>query len=161
MKTARSSLLLLFLLPLVACAPPPEEFWIYTSTYKEVYPLYEPGLREAFPGVVFRWYQSGSEKIAAKILAEEKGGGTQADLLMTSDLFFYQELKKLELLLPLSGPVVESVPAVYRDPDHAFAINRLPLMVIAYNREKIAADEVPASFADLVDPRYEGRLTMP
>jgi len=161
MKTARFSLLLLFLLPLVACAPPPEEFWIYTSTYKEVYPLYEPGLREAFPAVAFRWYQSGSEKIAAKILAEEKGGGAQADLLMTSDLFFYQELKKLDLLLPLSGPGVESVPAVYLDPDHAFAINRLPLMVIAYNREKITGDEVPKSFADLLDPRYEGRLTMP
>ncbi|MCP4655297.1 MAG: extracellular solute-binding protein [bacterium] len=168
MKNSRFALFLLILLPLVACAPPPEEFWIYTSTYKEVCPLYEPGLRAAFPGVAFRWYQSGSEKIAAKILAEEKGGGTQADLLMTSDLFFYQELKKLDLLLPLSGPGVGSVPpgvgsvpAVYRDPDHAFAINRLPLMVIAYNREKITGDEVPASFEDLVDPRYEGRLTMP
>lgn len=137
------------------------EFWIYTSVYKEVYPHFEPGLAEAFPDVQFRWYQSGSEKIAAKILAEEKGGGTQADLLMTSDLFFYQELDKLDRLLALEGPAFESVPAQLRDPGGAFAVVRIPLMVLAYHREHVTGDEIPSSFEDLLDPRYSGRLTMP
>ncbi len=147
---------------LLACGGSPDkEFWIYTSVYKEVYPLFEPSLREAFPGVEFKWYQSGSEKIAAKVLAEERGGGTKADLLMTSDLFFYQELDKLGLLLPLQGPVFEGVPAQYRDADGAFAVVRFPLMVIAFNRERVTGDDVPADFEALLDPRYRGRLTMP
>jgi iron(III) transport system substrate-binding protein len=153
----------LSLLLLCGCggASSSREFWIYTSIYKEVYPLFEPGLTAAFPDVDFQWYQSGSEKIAAKILAEEKGGGTRADLLMTSDLFFYQELKQLGRLLTLEGPVFDSVPEELRDPDGAFAVIRIPLMVIAYHRELVTGDEVPASFADLLDPRYKGRLTMP
>ncbi|MEE8523723.1 MAG: extracellular solute-binding protein [Thermoanaerobaculia bacterium] len=138
-----------------------KEFWIYTSVYKEVYPLFEPGLTEAFPAVEFKWYQSGSEKIAAKILAEEKGGGTRADLLMTSDLFFYQELKKLGRLLTLDGPVFEGVPTELRDPDGAFAVVRIPLMVLAYHREHVTGGDVPTSFEDLLDPKYEGRLAMP
>ena len=156
-----SSLALTALLLLGCGGPPAEELWIYTSIYKEVYPLFEPGLAAAFPGVEFRWYQSGSEKIAAKILAEERGGGTKADLLMTSDLFFYQELEKLGLLLPLRGPVFDRVPAEYRDADGAFAVVRFPLMVIAYNHELVAGDDVPAGFEALLDPRYRGRLTMP
>lgn len=137
------------------------EIWIYTSVYKEVYPLYERGLKEAFPDVDVKWYQAGSEKIAAKVLAEEKGGGTKADLLMTSDLFFYQELAAEGRLLKLRGEVFESVPAEYRDPGGTFAVNRFPLMVLAYNKDQLAPEDVPKSFSDLLDPKYKGRLTMP
>ncbi len=158
----RPSILAIIALLLLACGGSPDkEVWIYTSIYKEVYPLFEPGLAAAFPGVEFRWYQSGSEKIAAKILAEERGGGTKADLLMTSDLFFYQELDKLGLLLPLAGPVFDRMPAAYSDGDGAFAVVRFPLMVIAYNRERVVGDNVPAGFEALLHPRYRGRLTMP
>lgn len=153
------------LLTAAACsgcgAPSKQEFWIYTSVYKDVYPLYEPGLTAAFPDVEFKWYQSGSEKIAARIMAEEKGGGTKADMLMTSDLFFYQELERLGLLLPLSGAAFESFPAAYRDPEGAFVVQRFPLMVLAYNPQRVEGDDVPRSFAGLTDPRYKGRLTMP
>ena len=137
------------------------EIWIYTSVYKEIYPLYEPGLTEAFPGVDFRFYQSGSEKIAAKILAEEKGGGTQADILLTSDLFFYQELKERGKLLSFTGDHEASVAEALKDPDETFVVNRYPLMVLAYNREAITGDDIPRGFQDLLDPRHAGRLTMP
>lgn len=161
----RHSRLLVWALPalfLAGCGgAPSREIWIYTSLYKDVYPLFEPGLQEAFPGVQFKWYQSGSEKIAARILAEEKGGGTKADLLMTSDLFFYQELAKQGLLLELGGPTFEALPAAYRDPGGAFAVHRIPLMVLAYNPQLVAGDDVPRSFEELLDPRYAGRLTMP
>lgn len=153
------SLLVLALLAAGCGGPESKELWIYTSLYKDVYPLYEPALAEAFPGVDFKWYQSGSEKIAARILAEEKGGGTKADLLMTSDLFFYQELERLGLLVELSGANVERLPEAYRDPDGVFAIHRFPLMVLAYNPQVLTAEEAPRSFRDLVEPRFKGRLT--
>ncbi len=160
MKSLRLALIFLPLTLLACGGEAKQELWIYTSVYKEVYPLFEPGLARAFPEIEFRWYQSGSEKIAAKLLAERQGGGSRCDLLMTSDLFFYQELKKLDLLLPLSGPVFEAIPERYRDPDAAFAIQRFPLMVIAYNRDRLAT-EAPRGFEDLLDERFEGLLTMP
>lgn len=160
MRTRRGPIWLLAALLAAGCAPSTErELWIYTSFYKDVYPLFEPGLARAFPDVRFKWYQAGSEKIAARILAEEKGGGTRADLLMTSDLFFYQELDELGLLAEIRGSNVESLPAGYRAP--TFAVHRFPLMVLAYNPQQVAGDDVPASFADLLDPKYAGRLTMP
>ena len=161
LRALRAGYVLGLTLTVQACGGGGEEIWIYTSVYKEVYPLYEPGLAEAFPGVTVRFYQSGSEKIAAKILAEEKGGGTRADILLTSDLFFYQELKERGRLLPFSGPHLERVPPALRDPDGAYAVNRFPLMVLAYNRGAVTGDDIPKGFLDLLDGRYAGRLTMP
>lgn len=162
MRIKRSSPFVLLALLAAGCGTSERrELWIYTSLYKDVYPLYEPGLSRAFPDVEFKWYQSGSETIAARILAEEKGGGTKADLLMTSDLFFYQELKSLGLLLDLAGPNVESLPPAYRDPDGVFAVHRFPLMVLAYNPLKLAEDEAPRSFHDLTEAKFKGQCTMP
>lgn len=147
-----------------ACGEPTAEgpeIWIYTSVYKEIYPLFEPGLERAFPGVSFHFYQSGSEKIAAKILAEEQGGGSRADLLMTSDLFFYQELAKEGRLLPLTGLDVPGLAAPLRHPEDLYWVQRYPVMVLAYNRQMLTAEEAPQGWADLLDQRFAGQLTMP
>lgn len=156
--------LLLLVLSLSGCAGPGSqepEIWIYTSVYKEIYPLFEPGLEEAFPGVSFHFYQSGSEKIAAKILAEEQGGGSRADLLMTSDLFFYEELAKEGRLLPLSGLQVPGLGAELRQPEDLYWVQRYPVMVLAYNRQMLRPEDAPKGWADLLDPRFAGQLTMP
>lgn len=164
-RTAWLLVILCLALPLISgCGSPAEEtpeIWIYTSVYKEIYPLFEPGLQKAFPGVTFRFYQSGSEKIAAKIMAEENGGGTRADLLMTSDLFFYQELAKSGQLLSLDGVEVAGLDPSLRDPGDHFLVQRYPVMVLAYNRTQVEPEDAPKSFADLLDPRFAEQLTMP
>jgi iron(III) transport system substrate-binding protein len=70
-----------------------KEIWIYTSTYKEVLALYEPQLKKDFPDVDIQWFQAGSEDVAARVNAELTGGGTKADLIMTSDLFYFRSSK--------------------------------------------------------------------
>ena len=139
----------------------PKEFWIYTSIYKDVYPLYQAKLKKRFPDVVFRWYQAGSEKIAAKILAEQKGGRTRADMLLTADLFFFMDLKASGSLLPLQGQAMAELAENHRDPDSYFAISHYPLMVIAYHRDSFKEIELPKSLKDLADPKYREKLTMP
>lgn len=163
-RTAAVLALGVLLTTMASCAGPSSEtpeIWIYTSVYKEIYPLFEPGLKQAFPGVDFRFYQSGSEKIAAKILAEESGGGTRADLLMTSDLFFYQELAAADRLVSLEGLEIPQLEASLRDPGDRFLVQRYPVMVLAYNRQYVTAEEAPKSFEDLLDPRFHEQITMP
>ena len=133
--------------------------WIYTSTYKEVLELYKAPLAKEFPDVDIQWFQAGSENVAARLTAEIAGGAPKADLIMTSDLFFYQELKERGQLLKLESPALASLPAPYVDADKTFAVTRFPVMVIAYNKRKI--DDKPKGFRDLLSPRFKGKLTMP
>jgi iron(III) transport system substrate-binding protein len=134
---------------------------IYTSSYKEVLEIYKPELKKAFPELEIDWYQAGSEAVAARVLAEQRGDGVKADLLMTSDLFFYQELKKAGQLQPFSAANASKLPSGYIDDQKMFAINRFPVMVIAVNTRKISSKDRPAGFHDLVDPKFKDKITMP
>jgi len=137
------------------------EIWIYTSVYKEVISVYDKAIEKDLPDIKVKWFQQGSENVAAKVLAEESAGGTKADMLMTSDLFFYQDMKKAGKFLTLPEEVTKGTPPEAIDPDRAFFVNRYPVMVIAYNKEALKEADRPKSFKDLVDPKYKGKITMP
>src|SRR5688572_7443427 len=66
--------------------------WVYTSLYKDTIADMTPYLKKAFPDVEVKWFQAGSEEIAAKVNAEILSGNLQADLLLCSDRFWYEEL---------------------------------------------------------------------
>ena len=140
---------------------PRTQLWVYTSLYKEVLATYDEALRRELPDIEVKWFQSGSENVASKLLAELSGGRTRADLLMSSDLFFYQELVREKKLVPLDLASVAPLPAELVDPGRYFAVMRFPVMVIAYNKTKLGGLPVPQSFKDLLLPAYKGKLVMP
>lgn len=133
---------------------------IYTSIYENVIAELDPVLARQFPDVEVEWYQRGSEDVAARLNSEIAAGSISADLVMTSDPFWYQELKEAGYLLPYEAPEADRVPAELGDPDHAFVTVRVPLMVLAANTDRLTPDQYPASFADLTDPAWAGRITM-
>jgi iron(III) transport system substrate-binding protein len=61
-------------------------------------------------------------------------------------------------LMPAMPSEHSAFPAEMRDPDGAFAAFRGDLSVIAYNTRLVAPADAPASFADLLDPKWKGRL---
>src|SRR5689334_20415580 len=85
--------------------------WIYTSLYKEMVAELDPLVHAAFPGVDVQWFQGGSENVAAKINAEMAAGKSQADLVITSDPFWYLELKQAGKLLTYDSPAARAIPA--------------------------------------------------
>ena len=155
--------LLLVCLPLAAsCGDDGKsrEIWIYTSIYPSVLRRMEPVLAARFPDVRFQWYQKGSEQVAARLTMELEAGGTPCDLLMTSDPFYYAELKDAGRLLPYASPAAQDVPDDLRDPDDAFTTVRIPLMVLGVNASALGGAEPPRGFADLSDPAYRGLVSM-
>jgi iron(III) transport system substrate-binding protein len=137
------------------------KIWIYTSIYKEVIEEMKGPLKKAIPEADVEWFQSGSENVAGKVTAELSAGRTKADLILTSDPFWYLELKKGGRLLPYKCPAAEATPAAFTDAEGAFAGVRLPVMVIGYNESALKPEELPRSWKDLADPRWKGKLAMP
>lgn len=128
------------------------EVWVYTSMYQEVLDRMAPRLAAEVPGVAVQWYQAGSEKVAQRWRAEHDAGGSRACLLATSDPGWYRELADAGELLPYVSPRALELPRDQVRPE--FAAMRLSMMVLAST-----ADEAPAAFADLVDPRWAGRFS--
>jgi iron(III) transport system substrate-binding protein len=133
---------------------------IYTSIYEHVIAGLEPVLRDAFPDLEIRFFQRGSEDVAARLNSEIAAGKVGADLVMTSDPFWYQELKEAGHLLNYRATRSTEIPADLNDPDGAFATVRMPVMVMAANSNRVSAGDRPRTFSELAQPRWAGRITM-
>ena len=137
---------------------------VYTSMYKEVIDHVAPVLAEELaktsPGTKVEWFQSGSEKVAARLDAELDAGGSPADILLTSDPAYYARLEEKGLLVPYVSPAALKQPRDLLDGDGAWATARISTMVIALSETRAAAPETPRSFADLAKPGA-GRVTTP
>jgi iron(III) transport system substrate-binding protein len=150
----------LLLLLLLSCqSQDDKEIWIYTSLYKDTIADVTPRLEKAFPGVKINWYQAGSEEIAAKVNTELIAGVPKADILISSERFWYQELSDSGRLVSWKPSQFETFRPEYQYSQGTFHIVSVPIMVLAYNSDAVKAEEAPKSFRDLANPRYKGLAT--
>lgn len=162
-RLTRLLLVTLAIFPAWACGSPAAEkpvVTIYASIYENVIADLDGVLAQQFPDIEVQWYQKGSEDVATKVNAEIAAGEIKADLIMTSDPFWYEELKDAGHLMPYESPAAAGIPAALKDPDHAFVTVRMPVMVMTANANKLTEDEQPRAFKDLADPKWAGRATM-
>ncbi len=138
------------------CARPAGDVWIYTSMYRHVVDQFDPVLKRLAPDVNVHWFQAGSEKVLARLEAELKAGGTQADVLLVSDPFLFGRLKDEGHLRPYVPPGALRMPRNLLDPDGAYAAARLSTMVLVHRKET----DSPASFKELTDPRFKGKVVL-
>lgn len=79
-----------------------------------------------------------------------------------ADLFYAQDPASLgsvaDLMVPLPESVLSLAPAAFRDPDGLWVGVTLRSRVLAFNPELVPEDELPASYKDLVDPEWSGRV---
>lgn len=128
----------------------------YTSiTEKDLAALVEPF--EAQYGVRVTVWRSGTDKVLQRTLAEAAAGRHDVDVIH----FGSPEMEALAregILQPTSSPVHQdlrpgSVPA-----HRQWAATMLSVWVQAYNTNLVRKDELPRTYADLLDPRWRGKL---
>jgi len=67
--------------------------------------------------------------------------------------------KRDGLLAPfVPADVAKHYPAEHKDPDGMFASFRVSLSAVAYNTDLVKREEAPTSFADLLDPKWTGKI---
>ena len=94
-------------------------------------------LKEEFPDIDFKFYQAGSEEIAAKVNAEILTNNLKADVLISSDRFWYEELSDNKALSPIPDDVWEKIPNDLRHPKKSYVTLSLPVMVLCYNSDSV------------------------
>ncbi len=90
-----------------------------------------------------------------RIIAERSN--PRADVFWSSELFQTIRLARAGLLAEFR-PQAEGIPDRYRDPQGRWIAFGLRARVIAYNTRLLKADELPARWRDIADPRHKGRL---
>jgi iron(III) transport system substrate-binding protein len=112
-----------------------------------------------YPGIAVQIERSGSERLFQRIAQEFSSNIHAADLINSSDASHFIPWKKNGWLAPfVSEDMVRYFPPEYRDPDGMFATTRIWLSSIAYNTNLVKPEDAPKSFADLLDPKWAGKM---
>jgi iron(III) transport system substrate-binding protein len=112
-----------------------------------------------YPGIAVRVERSGGERIFQRIGQEYASNIHAVDVVNSSDAAHFIVWKRQGILLPyVPEEVALHYPAEHRDPDGQFATWRIWLCVIGYNTNMVKPEEAPRSYADLLDPKWVGKI---
>jgi iron(III) transport system substrate-binding protein len=154
---------------LAVAAPPPDAAWVERAKKEGSVTLYTSmqlvdsrPLTEAFEkkhGIKVNLWRASGEKVAERVLTESRGGRFDVDVIET-DGAQVEILYREKQLAPLKVPSVADVPQEILQPHGYYAPTRLTLYVMSYNTNLVKPDEVPKSYADLLEPRWNGKLAL-
>src|SRR6202163_4782711 len=112
-----------------------------------------------YPGIVVQIERSGSERLFQRLDQEFASNIRAADIVNSFDASHFLSWKKNGWLAPfVTEDIAQHFLPDYRDPDGLFATSRIWLSSIAYNTNLVKPEDAPKSFADLLDPKWTGKL---
>ena len=157
----------------LADAPPPEPITpalieaakkegkvsYYTSTDLPVAEKLAKAFEAKYPDIAVRVERTGAERVFQRIGQEYSSNIHAVDVVNSSDAAHFIVWKRDGILLPyVSEDVARFYPVEHKDIDGQFASWRVWLSIIAYNTNLVKAEEAPKSFADLLDPKWKGKI---
>src|ERR1700748_90215 len=156
----------------LASAPPPEpitqvlidaakkegQVVYYTSTDLPVAEKLAKAFEAKYSGIRVRVERTGAERVFQRIGQEYSSNIHAVDVVNSSDAAHFIVWKRDGVLLPYVPEDVAKFPAEHRDVDGQFASFRVWLSIIAYNTGMVKGEEAPTSFADLLDPKWKGKI---
>src|SRR3954449_10555074 len=110
-------------------------------------------------GIEVRAERTGAERVFQRIGQEYASNVHAVDIANSSDAAHLLAWKREGMLLPyVPEDVAKHYKPEHRDPDGTFAGFRATLSPIAYNTKLVKAEDAPASFKDLLDPKWKGKI---
>src|SRR5437763_548717 len=131
----------------------------YTSTDLPVAEKLAKAFEAKYPSIAVRVERTGAERVFQRIGQEYSSNIHAVDVVNSSDAAHFIVWKRDGILAPyVPEDVAKFYPAEHKDIDGQFASFRVWLSIIAYNTNLVKPDEAPKSFADLLDPKWKGKI---
>jgi iron(III) transport system substrate-binding protein len=131
---------------------------IYTSlNTKDSGPITEAFEKKT--GVKVLLWRSSSEKVLQRAVTEARAGRFACDVLETNGPEM-EALYREKLLVEFYSPHFKDLPPAAFPKHRHWVATRFNFFTIGYNTNLIKPDEVPNSYADLLHPRFAGKLAL-
>jgi iron(III) transport system substrate-binding protein len=113
-----------------------------------------------YPFIKVETFRANSERVLNKILTEARTGSYFVDAINLDGINGWV-LKEKEMLQPYKSAETEAYPEEFRDPSGLMpCCLYIVTNVIGYNTNLVSKKDAPKGFADLLDPRWKGKLGM-
>ncbi len=132
----------------------------YVAAAESAFQATIEGFNETYPGVDVEFVRLNSSGIAQRFGAERDSDAPTADVVLHGAIEFHLDALESGWVLPAEElPLPEGFPDDSVDPLLGPVIGH-PLPVILYNTDLVGEDEVPTTWEDLADPRWQGEVLM-
>ena len=131
-----------------------QKLFVYTSMKESMTVDLKAALAKKHPDLKVDFQSAGAGKLMAKIAAERESGKIMADVLWTSEVPDFYQLKAQGLLLPYIPTDSKLLLNPLPDYDGSFTAVRLGTLGIAYNTRLIK--EAPKTWTDVQKPAFKG-----
>ena len=138
----------------VAFAAESQKLIIYTSMKESLIGGLVGGFNKQHPNISVDYQSAGAGKLMAKLAAERQSGKILADLIWTSEVPDFYNMKNEGMLEQYTSPAFAEVLNPFDDFDGYFTAMRLGTLGIAYNTRFIK--EAPTQWTDLTKPAFKG-----
>ena len=112
-----------------------------------------------YAGIAVGVERSGAERLFQRIAQEQASRINAVDVANSTDPAHYLDWKKNGWLAPyVPDDVAAYFPADQIDPDGMHATSCAWIETIGYNTNLVKRDDAPKSYADLLDPKWQGKI---
>jgi iron(III) transport system substrate-binding protein len=144
---------------LIAAAKKEGRVTFYTAMDLEFAELLGKRFEAAYPGVSARVERSGAERVFQRIGQEYQSNIHAVDVVNTSDQSHCSYWKRQGWLQPyLPEEVAQNYDPMYYDPDGLTVVTRVLVSPFGYNTNLVKPEDAPKSFADLLNPKWAGKM---
>lgn len=144
---------------LVAAATKEGKVVYYTAVDVKVAEQIAKVFEAKYPGIKVQVERSGAERVFQRIGQEYTSKIYNVDVVNSSDAAHFVYWKREGWLAPVvPDDVAKHFAPAYKDADGMHAAWRITLSPIAYNTKLVTAAEAPKSYADLLDPKWSGKI---
>jgi iron(III) transport system substrate-binding protein len=131
----------------------------YTSVDLPLAERVSKAFEAKYPGISVRVERTGAERVFTRIAQERSSNIHSCDVVQSSDAAHFVVWKRDGLLAAyVPEEVAKHYPPEHKDPDGLFASYRVYLCCMGYNTNLVKAADAPQSFAELLDPKWKGKI---
>ncbi len=112
---------------------------------------------EAKYGIRIRMWRASSDKVLQRVVTEARAARHEVDIVETNAPPL-ESLHREGLLQAVRSPAHDALIAAALPTHREWAGSRLNVFVQAYNTQAIRKEELPRTYADLLDPKWKGKL---
>ena len=131
-----------------------QKLYVYTSMKESMIGDLKTGFIKKYPDIKLDFQSAGAGKLMAKIAAERESGKILADVLWTSEVPDFYQMKAQGLLQAYIPAESKALLNPLPDYDGSFTAVRLGTLGIAYNTRLIK--EAPKTWTDVQKPAFKG-----
>ena len=130
--------------------------WYTSMAIDTSKPLLDEFLKE-YPFVKADLVRAGEEQLANRILTETRAGRWFFDVVSSSAI---QVLALRNMLAPYAYPEAHAYSSELKDSQSRWTAVYNNNLILAYNTKMVAEKQAPRDYADLLDPKWKGKMLM-